>query len=368
MANDFSLFARSTDYEAYGFWARVGEFVDLWSLIPSLVDTSSRGSSAAVFEEAIAATGANGALIATGALQQAELGPGWVTGPWMPPSIARRPATHRAVVDGDAVELSADAGVQAAHRVTVDAPDGSFVDVVISGYSSASWADGATLSAGADPLDVRYCVGDCGCPDEPPPPSDGELPLGLSELTIALSGTGSGSATARVEVVDKGECIEPEPSDDGVDSGLLGTWRADPDSVAQAFTEASGFGAGAGALDVAGVVGNVLMTFNEDGTGTLVYDRVTLLFRDAPFPELTLSGEGSFTWNSAAGAISISGTRYAISVGSSALGGELTTITSDDIPAAGTTQLAVSFGGDQLSIDATGSNGQVFFPILWNRV
>ena len=366
--NDFSLFTPTNVYAAYGFWARVDEFVDLWGLIPSLVDTSSRGSSAAVFEEAIAATGDNGVLIATGALQQAELGPAWVAGPWMPPSIARRPATHRAVVDGDAVELRVEAGGQAAHRVTVDAPDGSFVDVVMTGYSSLTWADGETWAAGADRFDVRYCVGDCGCPGFPPPPADGELPVGLSDLTIALGGTGSAAAEAVVEVIDRGECDDPGPSDEEIAGGLVGTWRANPESVALAFTQASGFGPEAEALDIAGVTGDVLMTFNDDGTGTLAYDAVTLFFNDAPFPELTLNGAGSFGWTSTAGAVSITGTSYAISVGSSALGGELTTITSDDIPAAGTTQLAVSFGGDQLSIDATGSIGQVFFPILWNRV
>ncbi len=367
VANDFALFAGSSDYEAFGFWARVDEFTDLWGLIPSLVDTSSRGSSGPVFEEAIAATGGNGVLIATGALQEADLGPAWVTGPWMPPSIARRPATHRAVIDGDAVELSSGAGEQAAHRVTVDAPDGSFVDVRITGYSSATWADGETISAGSASLDLRYCVGECACPDEPPPPTDGELPVGVSGLTIALSGTGSGPATAVVEVVDKGECEDSEPSE-SVDGGLLGTWKANPDSVALAFTQASGFGVGAEALDIAAVTGDVLMTFNDDGTGTLAYDDVVLFFNNAPFPELTLGGEGSFLWTSTAGAITIAGTTYAIGVTSSALGGEVLTITSDDVPASGSTQLGVSLGGDQLSVDADGSAGPVFFPILWNRV
>ena len=367
-ANDFALFAGTTNYQAYGFWARVDEFVDLWGLIPSLVDTSSGGASSAVFEEAIAATGGNGVLIATGALQQAALGRAWVTGPWMPSTIARRPDTHSATIDDDPVELTVTAGQQAAHRVTVDAPDGSFVDVLFTGYTSATWGDGETLTAGADPFDFRYCVGDCGCPGEPAPTTDGELPIGVSELTIALSGTGAGEASALVQVVDTGDCIEePVPGED-VGGGLLGTWRANPDSVALAFTQASGFGPQAEALDIAGVTGDLLMTFNDDGTGLLLYDGVTLFFNDAPFPELTLGGGGSFQWDSTPGAISIDGITYKIAVGSSALGGELTTITSDDIPAVGTTRLEVSFGGDSLAVAADGSAGPVFFPIFWNRV
>ncbi|MGB0112569.1 MAG: hypothetical protein WBP59_05070 [Ilumatobacteraceae bacterium] len=373
-ANDFSLFADSTAYEAYGYWSRVDEFVDLWGLIPSLVDTSSGGSSGAVFEEAIAATSGDGVLIATGALQQAELGPAWVNGGWMPSSIARRPGTHRATIDSDVVEVGVAAGQQAAHRVSVDAPDGSFVDVLITGYSSAAWGDGETLTAGPDPLDMRYCVGECACPGEPSPVTDGELPVGSSELTIALSGTGSGTATALVHVVDVGDCDEPDGSDgsDGSDDdatgGLLGTWRADPEAIAQAFTQASGYGPEVEPLEIAGVTGDVLMTFSDGGTGTLVYDNVRLFFVDAPIAELTLSGEGAFQWDSTAGAITITGTTYAISVTSSALGGDPLTLTSDDVPAAGTTRLAVSLGGDDLSVAAEGSIDRVFFPTLWRRI
>ena len=165
---------------------------------------------------------------------------------------------------------------------------------------------------------------------------------------------------------DEYDCENPDLGD--VDDSLLGIWRANPQSVALMFAEASGFGDDATPIDVAGATGNVLMTFAEGGVGQLAYENVGVFLNREVVGELTFNGRGSFSWGVTDGQILIDGTTFEITVSSQALGAPLT-ITSADVPAAGITELTASIAGDVMTISASeGSAGEVFFPILWNRI
>ena len=217
-----------------------------------------------------------------------------------------------------------------------------------------------------------WCLGECLCPDESSPfPANKTLPV-ETRLTSALVGrpTGESGLVVEVRVFDpsmpRWECDQEPDLGDPV-LGLVGTWRANPNSVAMVLEQASGFGGSdAPAIDVAGADGSVLMTFNEDGTGTLAYQEVTFFLNDSPIAELTINGEGSFNWGGDAPDLRISGITYAFAVTS--LGPEPLVISSDDVPAVGVTTLEASLAGDQLAlVNPEGTAGQVFFPVSWTR-
>ncbi|MDW3215881.1 MAG: hypothetical protein R8G01_17925 [Ilumatobacteraceae bacterium] len=296
----------SRTYDAIGFWSRIAEQTDVWDSIRAAVDASP--NNAAMFDAAVAGLGDGVSWLAAGTVQQPAWGGGWTaTGPNMP-DRAR---------------------------------------------------------------------GMCECPDGTPAFPETRTRPGDVELTASLVGRSTESTTLGVAVhrfdPDTADCEEPTPTtvattEPETGGNMSGTWRAQPDSIAFMFEQASVFGPEAPAIDVGAVTGDLLMTFDEGGTGTLEYRDVTLFLVDSPLSDLAINGGGTFDWTVEGGRTIISATEYVISVGSSALGEPLT-IGSDDLPGGGTTALAGVQAGDELTITAaTGSAGAVFFPIIWRRV
>ncbi len=361
----FPMFESS--YDALGFWGRVNEARDLWDQIPALVTTSADESAGAVMEQALGGLDALTPFISSGIVQDISLGFEWSTGPWVPEGVSRTPGRSSASPT-DPYVSEVGPGEQTARVVTVDAPDNHMVDLLVTGYSVATWRGGDTSEARAgNPVDLRYCAGRCTCPDGSRPVFDASLPAGTSELNLALSGSGAEGGGATVTVFET-EC-EPEP--ESADDALLGTWRASPEAVASAFVQASALDGGGGEpvepLSIAGATGDVLMTFNEGGTGSLEYNDLTLFFNLAPLPDLTINGSGTFTWRGG-GDIVITGATYSFTASSTALGGESFTLSSADLPGGGSTALTVFEDGTSLTITAVeGSDGGVFFPQLWFR-
>jgi len=371
VANPFPVFAN--DYEAYGFWGRINESTNLWSVIPGLVDTSA-SSSAAVYDQALAAIPSASAFISAGALQEGGLGGEWTTEEWMPSGFERTPADGTAGV-GDPAERSAGAGVQRADRIAVSASEGDVLLLDADGFVAVVDETGELdLAAFDESVQLDICIISCVCPATGEPrPTDVTIDVADPTLFAALAGRSAGPSTLAVEVVGAEEAIEeeceerePEAGDDG--AGLLGTWRANPESIAAMYEQASAFGDDAIPLEVSAASGDLTLTFLTGGKGELIYDRVTLSIEDAASQEIRLDGSGTFQWAPGAGGIEITGTTFAISVSSSALGDNFITLTDADVPGGGTTTLRVFPEDNRLTITSVeGSAGRVFFPVSWIR-
>lgn len=365
----------SRTYDAIGFWSRIAEQTDVWDSIRAAVDASP--NNAAMFDAAVAGLGDGVSWLAAGTVQQPAWGGGWTaTGPNMP-DRARGTKEHGVALRND-IALAEGPGHQRNHEISVSAisdADGTVLSFRGSGYGVIRIEPDDIVMNGR--LDDDWCLGVCECPDGTPAFPETRTRTGDVELTASLVGRSTESTTLGVAVhrfdPDTADCEEPTPTtvattEPETGGSMSGTWRAQPDSIAFMFEQASVFGPEAPAIDVGAVTGDLLMTFDEGGTGTLEYRDVTLFLVDSPLSDLTINGGGTFDWTVEGGRTIISATEYVISVGSSALGEPLT-IGSDDLPGGGTTALAGVQAGDELTITAaTGSAGAVFFPIIWRRV
>ncbi len=366
----------ASSYDAIGFWSRVAAGSDVVAAMRRTVDASP--SDSRMFTAATSELGGELSWLGAGTFQRADWGGGWTASTRGDPGTPRRSTSHT-VIERNDVALSADAGAQANYEIDVSPVGGADGSVV-----TAQGRGTGVLRV--DPIDVvlsgsfseEWCIGECLCPDGAPAfPPDRVQPAGFtisaSIVGLPAEETTLGVKVARFDDEDPGRCDEepdpsPEPAGDGDISGLVGTWRADPNSVALAFERASSFGGSAVGIEVIGADGDVLITFDEGGTGSLAYVGVTLYLADEIIGDLTLNGSGTFTWSISGSSVVISGTDYAISVTSSALGGELLTLTDEDVPATGTTSLSGAVAGDTLTVtSADGSEGTVFFPISWQR-
>ena len=366
------LYART--YDAIGFWSRIAEATNVWDAIRAAVDASP--GNAAMFDAAIAGIGDQVSWLAAGTVQQAAWGGGWTAdGPSMPDRV-RRTKQHDVALRND-IALSEDPAHQRNHEISVaaiDDADGTVLSFSGSGYGVIRIEPDDITMRGA--LDEDWCLGVCECPDGTPAYPESRTRPGDVELTASLVGRSTESTRLNVAVhrfdPETADCEEDEDppaatTPPATGGSMIGTWRAQPNSIAFMFEQASVFGPDAPALDVGAVTGDLLMTFEEGGTGTLAYQNVTLLLVDSPIADLTINGGGTFNWTLDGNRVVIDATDYVISVGSSALGEPLT-IGSDDLPGGGTTALAGLQVGDELTITAaTGSEGTVFFPISWRR-
>lgn len=314
----------------------------------------------------------NPAWLAAGMLQRDDWGSLWTaTGPGLPGS----PRTADKVSVSFAGRPVIESVRPAAQRTVVfdvegvDGSPGATMSVLLDGTGVARVADIDMVVNGESVRD-DWCLGDCTCPDgQPTFPTERVLDRSTT-VTASLVGLPDSGSSALVEVnvfdPDTYDCENPNLG--GVDDSLLGTWRANPQSVAGMFAEASAFGASALPIDVAGATGSVLMTFAEGGVGELEYQDVSVFLNDEALGELTFKGTGAFAWGVTDGQILIDGTTFAVQVSSDAIGVPLV-ITDDDVPAAGVTKLTASVVGDDMTITASeGSAGDVFFPISWTRV
>lgn len=365
-------------YDAIGLWSRLAAGGDVVAAMRRTIDAAP--SNSAMY--AAATSGIDLSTLGSGTFQRADWGGAWTaSGPGMP-GTPRTTTTHR-VIERNDIALSADAGAQANHEITVspiDGADGTVLTVQGTGHGLVRLDPDDIPLAGA--YVEEWCLGSCECPDGGGPAFPAERTrTGGVELAASLVGGPSEGTTMRVRVDrfdpdDTDRCNEEEEEEEGAgatppsdiaDTGLVGTWIANADSVAAMFQQASGFGAESG-FEVIGANGPVIMTFAPDGSGSLVYDSVTLFLADQIIGDLTIGGTGTFGWSTSGGALVITGTEFAYAVGSSALGEEFLTITDDDVPSSGSTTLSGAVDGNVLTItSADGSAGRVFFPTTWIR-
>lgn len=362
-------------YDAIGFWSRLAEGSDVVAAMRRALDAAP--SDSAMY--AAATSGSDLSALGAGTFQRADWGSAWTaSGPGMPGTP--RTATAHRVIERNDIALSADAGAQANHEITVspvDGADGTVLTVQGSGHGLLRLDPDDIALAGS--YVEEWCLGSCECPEGGGPafPADRTRAGGV-ELAASLVGGASDATTMRVRVErfdpdDPGRCDEEDddttmPPSDVAGPGLVGTWVANPESVAAMFEQASAFGSEESGFEVIGASGPVIMTFAEGGSGSLTYDSVTLFLADEIIGDLTIAGTGTFNWSTTGGALVITGTEFAYSVGSSALGGELLTITDEDVPTSGTTTLSGAVDVNVLTItSADGSAGRVFFPTSWIR-
>jgi|GEM_PF-3008460 len=371
VVNPFALF--ENDYEAYGFWGRINEATNLWDAIPGLIDTSV-GSNAAVYDQALAAIPASSAFVAAGALQNGGLGQDWVTQGWMPVELKRSPAEGTAGV-GDPAERTAEAGVQRADRIAVSASEGDVILIDADGYVAvADMSGGLEVAAFGDSKQLDICVISCVCPlTGEPRPADATIDVADPTLFAALAGRSAGPSTLAVEVVGvadsiEQDCAEPEPAPTVDGAGLLGTWRANPESVAAMFAQASAVGDDDLDIEMTAAGGAVTMTFLEGGRGEFVYDGLRLSIEGPAAQQIRLDGSGKFQWGRSAEGIEIAEITFSISSSSSAFGDNVLTLTDKDVPDSESATLGVIAKDDRLTITSVqGSAGQVFFPVMWTR-
>ncbi len=360
------------NYDAIGFWSRIAERANIWDAIRAAVDASP--NNAAMFNAAVADLGGGVSWLAAGTVQQPAWGGGWTAdGPSMP-DRARRTKQHD-VGERNDVALSEEAGHQRNHEISVAAigdTDGTVLTFRGRGYGVIHIEPDDVVMRGR--LDQDWCLGVCECPDGSPAFPTSRSRPGDVELMASLVGQAADATTLNVSVhrfdPDTADCDEPPPAPTtppATGGSMIGTWRAQPPAIALMFEQASLFGPDAEALQVGAVGGDLLMVFDEGGTGTLTYHRVTLYLADSPVDDLTINGGGAFTWNLVDDRVIINTAEYVLSISSTALGEPLT-ISSNDLPGGGNTSLAGVQVGDELTVTAAdGTTGDVFFPISWRR-
>ncbi len=367
------------DYEAYGFWLQVEQIRGadaMWALIPGLAAVAD--DAVALWDKAFAGIGVEAqAGLAALTVRRPDWSPAWDVSLGQP--AAGRSVGERVVTPGASATHRIDRAAQSVVTFTFDGLSGDTSYVLteeIGGLATARFdgggADDDVITAA---ITTEWCLsGSCECPDGVVPiPGLRFVPAGSMSRTVALTtsfASPSNFASASIsDIADRCDEEASGPPDVGTPGGgFTGLWRANPNAIETMFEQASAFGAGSGqGLDVAGVTGDLLMEFRDDGTGRLTYAGVTLFINDAGFGDLTLNGSGSFVWGIVDETVRISGTDYEIGVSSSALG-DLVTITDEDLPAGGLTVLSGAVAGDMMTISAAdGSAGEVFFPILWTR-
>lgn len=368
-----------TKYRAFGFWSQIAQLQGgddvLWGMIPALTVAAARGDNTTY---AAATTGlplAQWALLASNGAREPAWGADWDhTGVGIPSDS--RPIIPQAVTGAAPIEHSAGPGEQLIVRFDIDPllSDGPWVVTYTGeGLVNARWDDGTAFQT-TESIERQWCLdGPCVCPDESEPlPGLDDAPGASRELWVALTGATAGISGASLSLDDVDDLCEETPAttvDVGApDGSLAGQWRADPESIAQMFREASAFGGGDGAaLDIAGANGDLLMDLRSDGTGSLTYNNVSLFLNDAVLGDMTLNGQGTFSWGISDGLMAISNSDFNIGVTSTAMG-ELLALTDEDVGGpAGSTELVVSYtGGNDLNLlYPEGSLGTVFFPRHW---
>jgi len=366
------------DYDAYGFWLQVAQLRGgseaIWALIPSLAAVAD--DPVAVWDKAFAGLGIEAqAALAPLTVRQPDWSLAWDVSLGQP--AAGRRIVERSVTVADPATHTIGLGEQSVVRFTFGglSSDTSYVlTEEIGGLATARFdGAGATDDVVTAATTSQWCVaGPCECSDGASPvPGLQFAPTGSTSRTVALTSSfAMTSNVARVELTDVAELCDEEgeaPDVGAPGGGFVGRWKANPNAIEAMFEQASGFGVGDGeGLDVAGVRGDLLMEFLEDGTGTLTYDRVTLFINNAVLGDLTVNGSGTFAWGIVGDTVRISGNTYEISVSSEAFG-DFATFTEADTPGGGLTELTGAIAGDMLTISAEGTVGEVFFPNSWTR-
>lgn len=368
-----------SSYDAIGFWARIDAGSDIVAAMRRSLDAAS--GDAAMFEAATSGLGSDLSWLGAGTFQRSEWGGGWTASGGGDPGTAR-PAQPHTVIERNDIALSADAGAQASHEITVRGVAGAEGTIV----TAAGAALGVIRAPSADDLPLsgafveEWCIGSCLCPDGTTAVPADRVEAGDFVMWASLVGGGTDSSTLRVRVdefdpddpdacEEEEEETEPEPSSDGV--GLIGTWRAQPDAIATMFEEASVFGDGSNPIDVAGVTGDLILTFEEGGSGSMVWDNVTMFLNDETIGDITISGSGTFGWGPGAEGVAVTGWSFALSATTAIFaeaGIEPLTITDADVPGGGGGTLTITVNGSTLVVtSADGTAGRVFFPPVWTR-
>ncbi len=372
----FSLYRES--YAAFGFWSQLAELIggsdELWSRIPGFNTSAGIGDDGNLFEFVTAGIDRRTlATLASSGLQQPAFGGDWEV------SGASVTTSGRAPVP---VTVSRSNGERevipfARQRLVQFQIDGSLLEnpwilrVSTSGLVSTRWQSGDEIVFVEDQLS-NYCIGDeCLCPDGSLPYSGVErLPADAGSMTAALTGRSADGAAIEVKIIElTNDCEEPEPEPadlgDGDTGDVVGTYRASGEAIAQMFRETSIFGGGE-ALDIAGASGDLLMTLSPDGTGTLKYIGVNIVFSDGPLGALTIDGGGTFTYG-VGDTFRVDGLDYTLSVYADALGPDPLTIGSADLPGgSGFSEFTYGFADGRLILESLGgTSGEVFFPRVW---
>ncbi|MEL6891044.1 MAG: hypothetical protein AAFP84_05585, partial [Actinomycetota bacterium] len=374
----WSLYGSS--YDAIGFWARIDAGSDIVAAMRRTLDAAS--SDGAMFEAATSGLGSDVAWLGAGTFQRGEWGGGWTASGAGDPGTPR-PAQPHTVIERNDIALSADAGAQANHEIVVRGiagAEGTIATATGSGLGVIRAPSAADLPLTGSFVE-EWCIGSCVCPDGTPAVPADRVEAGDFMIWASLLGGAADSSTLRVRVDEfdpddpdacedeEEEEPEPEPEPAGDATGLIGTWRAQPDAIAAMFEEASVFGDDSNPIDVAGATGDLLLTFEEGGTGSMVWSDVTLFLNDEAIGDLTISGGGDFGWGPGAEGINITGWSFSLSVTSSIFveaGIEPLTITDADVPSGGQTTLVVALADSRLVVRGVdGSAGRVFFPDLW---
>ncbi len=371
-----------SEYTAYGFWSQVAHIRGgpdaLWRAIPGLNDIAD--SDAGLWNRALDGVPAETqATLAATAVRQPELSSSWNFDAVGLSGLGRR-FISRALEPGSTSSVRVERGQQAAVTFSLDALPITTAWVVSrqsSGLTLNRWDTGDDFAV-IDNEMIKYCYGElCECPDGTSPlPDILYVPFGSQYLDVALTGAANASAMVTMFVQDIANfCDEPAEPSEPTGSGAFdgnGTWRATNPALKLMFENASALGFGVEPLSIAAVTGDVVMELGGDGTGTLTYTDVTAVINNNPFPDLTINGSGQFQFGVEAGVFSVVGNTFEVSASSSALFGEVLTITESDIEggSGGVSSFTVGFGaGDQLVLTgAEGSRGELFFPLLWTRI
>ncbi len=370
-------------YAAIGFWSQLAELLggeaELWDRIPAFNTSAGLGNDSNLFEFITASLSRSElATLAASALQQPAYGSVWEVSGNDVTTSGRTPVPL--TVDSttgfvsEAVSFARQQLVQ--YQISADLTDDPWViKLSTDGLVATRWSSGDEFTY-IDEQTTTFCIGDaCLCPDESELDLEvTRLPGDATSLDVALTGSASDGAGTTMEFVVLDENCEEEESEpvdlgDADPGDVVGTYRAQGESIAQMFREASLFGVGSEeGLDIAGASGDLLMTLRPDGTGRLDYNGVQVVFTSGPLPEITINGGGEFDYG-VAGTLRISGTDYTLSVTASVLGDEPLTIGSDDLPGGtGFSEFSYEFADSRLLLTSLGGTaGEVFFPLVWTK-
>jgi hypothetical protein len=374
----------SASWDAIGFWSRIAEETDIWARIPAVLDAAATGGKAETFEAAVAGLGDRVSWIPAGVTHQPDWGAGWTAdGPGM---IKSPRSTKSVTITADDPFTATDGpATQRSYTITAEPvadADGTVLSLTGGGYGVVRVEpDDVVLPGGS--IDVRYCLVRCECPDGPSPFTAARTRPGGVEMTAALMGGAAVSTTLTfaIQAFDPDtECEEPEPTPvpltvPGVggeqSGGLAGTWQASNPSLTAMFaavfvdldpTDEAGFG-------VQAVTGNLLMTLEAGGTGSLLYDGVTIfLDAESPIEQLTIDGGGTFDWGVTDGQLRVQGTSIQF-VASSPTFGEFPLVIPETSALGGGISM-FSFSppsGSLILVPLGGTEGDVFFPTTWTR-
>jgi len=368
----YSLFDSS--YDAIGFWSTVDDDIDLVTAIPGVVDQAAGGSGGA-WSHIDSLMGESLPTVASAPTQRSELGAIWtISGPGMPSGGRLIPAVTVGV--DEPLTLDVAAGEQLVREIRFEVTaDRHVIETAIAGEVVLDWGDGTFDDLHADNRSVLRCLGgECVCPEGGS--ADTPLPLDASSVpTLALTGAAGGVSTGISMLLTPLEdwCDERGGFEFG-DSDLLGTWRADNGALTRMFAAVyAGDGSAGSALEVAGVDGDVYLTLNSGGDGTLAYEETNIYFGSgAPISNVTLNGVGQIGWTVSDGLLTINSSEFLMTVSSPVLGDQVLSLTDEDTGGGGGT-FTLRFGieADHLTLfDPQGTRDEGFanyFPVSWFR-